>query len=269
MKRRFTLVWFMQMLLSLILSASIVVSAADVTQPEDRSGTSNGAVIVSYYNARYSSNNVSTEVSKYITVKVDSTPDGSHDYYVKLNDTTYLFYLSSFEDTIVGNINAILNNEDAVNKINDITGNLGIKADTDTASKMTSGAVPVVNTALGFMVVIATIMMFIFTALDVIWIISPSFQDATAENASNGGIMKSNSQKKQIRFVSREAQYAVNQATIENGKNPLIIYGYKRLIAHMVLAALIVILLTGNLNVFTGMAISLAQGVIDMLAGIK
>lgn len=256
------------MSLALIIIVATIVSLISTASVYADTKTSD-EYIKEYYESHYP-DKLNSGVSKYAKVTEDIP---SVDY--ELNVTFaidsrvyYVNYNSSAEAAFVSAIKAAVNNEKAIEAMNGITENMGIEADVDGAQQYLSGFVPVVNKFMGIMVITITLTMFLFTSFDILFITMPSFQEAAANNAENGGIMASKSKHKDIRFITREAQYAVKNCTIENGRNPLIVYGWKRLGAHIVLAILIVVLLSRNLNVFTNIATRLAIGVINALSGL-
>ena len=69
-----------------------------------------------------------------------------------------------------------------------------------------------------------------------------------------------------LRLVTDEAQYAIQAAdTIQSGQNPLVIYFKKRFAAILILAIVLFILLTGNMNVFSQIALKLVSGIISIV----
>lgn len=254
--------------LALMIILATIVSLVSTANAYADTKT-NDEYIREYYESHYP-DNLNSGVSKYAKVTAD-VPSGEYGLNVTFaidSRVYYVNYNSSDEEAFVSAIKSAINNEKAIEAMNGITENMGLKADVDGAQQYTSGFVPVVNKFLGTMVIVITISMFLFTAVDILFITMPSFQEAVATNAENGGVMASKSKHKDIRFITREAQYAVKNCTIENGKNPLIVYGWKRLGAHLVLAVLLVVLLSGNLNVFTNIATRLTIGIINAISGL-
>lgn len=191
-------------------------------------------------------------------------------------DGTYYYWASSDYANVQGKIATAKNN--SANKIADdvdrITGGLSIEADTNTATRSLSGFTGVVNTLLGILVVLITVGMALFSAFDLCYIAFPVFRNKCEEAKQSGqGIMASNKKtsngETKLRFVSDDAQYAITAAdTVQSGKNPFVIYFGKRLISYIVLAVLIFILLTGNIDIFTRLALKLVSGILDVIQGI-
>ena len=160
---------------------------------------------------------------------------------------------------------------DVSGKVTDLQSGLGIEADTSTATEMMKGFIPVINIVIGALVILISIGMTIFSAFDLCYIAFPVFRNKCedAKQSGHGLMTKKNKStgETSLRFVSDDAQYAVVAAdTTESGKNPFIIYFGKRVISYIVLAILLFILFTGNITVFTNMAISLVQGILDLIS---
>ena len=162
-------------------------------------------------------------------------------------------------------------------KLTDMTDGLGIEADTGTASKLLEGFLPVVSTALGFVVIFITTGMTIFSAFDLCYIAFPVFrnkcEDAKQSAAANGGrgnaMAKNSGGETKLRFVTDDAVFAVSSTeTAQTGKNPFLVYFGKRLISYIVLAILLFILLTGNITIFTDIAIKAVSGILEVIQGI-
>lgn len=163
---------------------------------------------------------------------------------------------------------------DQVNKVKEATGDFNLTPDTETASTALEGFKPILSTFLGVVVVLITIGMTLFSAFDIAYIAFPVFRNKCEEAKQTGsGMMASKKQGKngetKLRFVSDEAQYAVEAAdTIESGKNPFSIYFGKRIISYVLLSIILFILLTGNINLITNIAVRIVSGILELLQGI-
>lgn len=151
----------------------------------------------------------------------------------------------------------------------------GLGADTQTATKMLQGFIPVMNIVLGLIVILISIGMTIFSAFDIAYLAFPVFRNKCEEAKQTGqGLMasgKTNAKtgETKLRFVSDEAQYAITASeTTQSGKNPFVIYFKKRILAYLLLAITVFILLTGNVTVLTKIAVDLVGGILDLIAGI-
>ncbi len=125
---------------------------------------------------------------------------------------------------------------------------------------------------LGLIVTLITVGMTIFTATDLCYIAFPVFRGKMDEAKASGtpGITGRNTKTGEttLRIVTEDAQYAMVAADMANtGRNPFLIYFKKRVVSFVVLAVLLFILLTGNINVITNIGVKLASGIINAING--
>lgn len=249
----------------ILMSASAMTASAAVVD-------STSTDIIDYISG--GGNPGSVGLTKGSSTKDDATYGNS--YKCVLVDGTYYYWQSADTASVQGKIASAKNNsaDKVADDVNDITGGLNIEADTGTASRTLTGFTGVFNTLLGIIVVLITIGMALFSAFDLCYIAFPVFRNKCEEAKQSGqGIMASNKKgangETKIRFVSDDAQYAVTAAdTVQSGKNPFVIYFGKRLISYIALAVLVFILLTGNIDIFTRLALKLVSGVLDVIQGI-
>ena len=230
-----------------------------------------------------------TDISTYISnggnpgsvglIKGSSTKDNAtyDNSYSCINvNGTYYYWATSDYANVQGKIATAQNNsaDKIADDVNNITGGLNIEADTGTATRTLTGFTGVVNTLLGILVVLITVGMALCSAFDLCYIAFPVFRNKCEEAKQSGqGIMaaskKTASGETKLMFVSDDAQYAITAAdTVQSGKNPFVIYFGKRLLSYIVLAVLIFILLTGNIDIFTRLALKLVSGILDVIQGI-
>lgn len=187
--------------------------------------------------------------------------------------TEYFYIDNSRETEAVEAIKQAKKNAEAADSLKDITSGLNIEADTGTATTILSGFTGIISTILGIMVVLISIGMTIFSAFDLCYIAFPVFRNKCEEAKQTGqGVMASSKVNKQtgetkLRFVSDDAQFAVVSAdTVQSGKNPFVIYFGKRVLSYVILAILLFILLTGNITVFTSLALKVVSGILELIA---
>lgn len=193
--------------------------------------------------------------------------------------TPPLYYLASDETAIEqaitnANTTAAANAgtaDDTLQKVSNIDSAMKISADTDKAAVMFSGVTGAISLLIGIIVVLISLGMTIFSAFDLCYIAFPVFRGKCDEAKQNGGNNFMTKQGKggesKLRWVTDEAQYAVIAAdTTQSGKNPFVIYFGKRLLSYIVLAVLLFILLSGNITIFTSLAIKIASGVMKVIA---
>ena len=197
----------------------------------------------------------------------------------RINGKTYstTYYYNDYEEDDINKAIAYVSESDkAQKKVTDITDGLNVAADTTTATQMMRGFIPIVSLTLGVIVIAITLGMAIFSSIDICYIAFPVFRNKM-EDARNGGgspgmnrvVTKQGSDgSTQLRFVTDDAQYAVQTATVESGKSPYAIYLKKRIVSYIVLAILLFVLLTGNISVLTNLALRLVEGILDIISKI-
>jgi hypothetical protein len=215
-------------------------------------------------------------ISSYVS---DTSTSYKNPVMVSINNVPYYFDGDKASEIITAYNNSVAtanaNTADAqvISDMRGITNGMEIKANTTKAYDLLGGFIPAIQTLLGILVVLITVGTTIFTGLDVAYIAFPTFRNKCEDQkASGSGVFaspnKSAGGETKLRFISDEAQYAVNQAqTLETGKNPLIIYFSKRVVAYMVLAVVLFIFLTGRVTVFTDLALNVVSGVINIIQG--
>lgn len=228
------------------------------------------------------SEKINGTVSQMFTVlnQIDDSKDAGWVYYRRTENgiDKYYYIQVANESKAVDAINSVNDKEqqagDTNNQLSGMKDGLNISADTDTAITAMSGFVPVISTVLGLLVILITVGMTIFSAFDLAFIAFPVFRNKCEDAKQTGhGIMAGKTNKQtgetKLRFVSDDAQYAVVAAdTTQSGKNPFVIYFGKRLLSYIVLAILLFILLSGNITIFTDLALKLVQGILNLIQGI-
>lgn len=162
-------------------------------------------------------------------------------------------------------------------KVSDLTNEYEVKADTDRASNILGGFAPILEIVLGMLVVITTLGMTVYTAMDTLYIAFPAFRHKTNYITETividtfwGYLLVDETTKGEIksRWVTDEALYAIEQGSLGGDKSPWQIYLSKRVLNYIMLSILLVILLTNNLTIITGLAVKLISGVIEVLTNI-
>ena len=164
-----------------------------------------------------------------------------------------------------------LKNDATVDDVSNITDGLKIGADTAGATALLSGFAPIISLVVGVIVVLVTMGMTLFTAFDIAYIAFPVFRNKCEEQKMNGtgyNVKKDSNGNVSLRFVTDDAQYAVSEGTIENGKSPWGIYFRKRIMSYVLLAIVLFILLTGNISLITNIALNIVSGIMNVLSGL-
>lgn len=263
MKRKFSILC---MLLVLMLSVSAVFATEDT-----RSDSTIISEHIQQYGRASGGNLIGTKLTKGVHFDVTSDNGGDPMTFTLSGGDVTIYMTQEQRDKAV---DQILKVEQAANqsqvvddKVGEITGGMNISADVGTANVLLSGFMPVVAIFLGFMCVLITVGMTIFSGLDICYIAFPAFQTMCEDQkaAGKGATVKGNGSS----WVSRDAQKAVEEAnTDQSGKNPLLIYLKKRIVSYIILAILLFILLTGNITILTDLALKAVSGIMEVLGAI-
>lgn len=162
-------------------------------------------------------------------------------------------------------------------KVSDITNGLNIEADTYGATALLAGFTPILELALGVLVTLITIGMTLYSTFDIAYLAFPVFRnncDNAKATGGTGGLMgnamvkKGSNGEASLRFVTDDAQFAVQQGSIESGKSPWGIYFKRRIMSYILLAICLFILLTGNISLITDIALKVVAGIMNVLTGL-
>ena len=205
--------------------------------------------------------------------KAQSLEDGGRQYNITLGSSQGALYIvrGKTEEGLIEAVQKSVNNAATVDDVSTITDGLNIGADTAGATALLSGFAPIISLVVGVIVVLVTMGMTLFTAFDIAYIAFPVFRNKCEEQKMNGtgyNVKKDSSGNVSLRFVTDDAQYAVSEGTIENGKSPWGIYFRKRIMSYVLLAIVLFILLTGNISMITNIALNIVSGIMNVLSGL-
>lgn len=154
-------------------------------------------------------------------------------------------------------------------RIEEMGSSVNVEADTGRASVMLSGLRPLISLIVGILAYLVVLGMTLFTAMDILYITMPVFRNKVEDmkQSGNSAMVKYNKDgEAKLRWVSDEAQYAVITCTVDSGRNPLAVYLQKRVWAYIMVAIVIYILLTGNIQMIVNIAINFVSGILDILS---
>ena len=205
--------------------------------------------------------------------KAQSLEDGGRQYNITLGSSQGVLYIvrGKTEEGLIEAVQKSVNNAATVDDVSNITDGLKIGADTAGATALLSGFAPIISLVVGVIVVLVTMGMTLFTAFDIAYIAFPVFRNKCEEQKMNGtgyNVKKDSNGNVSLRFVTDDAQYAVSEGTIENGKSPWGIYFRKRIMSYVLLAIVLFILLTGNISLITNIALNIVSGIMNVLSGL-
>ena len=219
----------------------------------------------------YTKNNITEDWAQNMLTTDQAQADPSSTFTIVTDDgTTYFLKSGKTEDEFVRSVNLNYKNANVTDTTVQIQDQLGLEPDLGGASDTLKGFVPIINILLGIIVVAVTMGLGVITAFDICYIVFPVFRNKCEDAKVSGqGFMaggKTANGGTKLRFVSDEAQYAVQHCTIESGKNPLTAYLGKRILAYVFVAIVIFILLTGNITIITNIALKVVSYIMDTLA---
>lgn len=205
--------------------------------------------------------------------KAQSLEDGGRQYNITLGSSQGVLYIvrGKTEEGLIEAVQKSVNNAATVDDVSTITDGLNIGADTAGATALLSGFAPIISLVVGVIVVLVTMGMTLFTAFDIAYIAFPVFRNKCEEQKMNGtgyNVKKDSNGNVSLRFVTDDAQYAVSEGTIENGKSPWGIYFRKRIMSYVLLAIVLFILLTGNISLITNIVLNIVSGIMNVLSGL-
>jgi hypothetical protein len=142
-----------------------------------------------------------------------------------------------------------------------------VNPDTGAAMGLLSGIMPALNVVLGLMVVVISIGMSLFSALDIIYLAFPAFRlmvDNSIERGDKGTTRTTKDGTVTSRWVTQDAILAAQDADNTNG-SPWGPYFKRRVLAYVFLAIILFILLTGNIFSITTLVTNALQGLFNSL----
>ena len=174
---------------------------------------------------------------------------------LNLKDGTTLYYEDVNSQKIDKLIRNLQSSQNATTNVNDALTGLDIGADTETAGQMLSGVTPIISTFLGLAVILITLGMTVFSAIDIVYIVFPATRN----------FLENSNSKTKIQIVTDDAQFAVKSASIESGKTPMGTYFGRRVISYIILSIMLFIILTGNISLITNLALKVVSGLLEIL----
>ena len=266
---------FMAVLIVLALACTTTAFAAEEahTLPEDvESYIENSITAINDSGVSFSE----TWLRSWLTTdesKAQSLEDGGRQYNITRGSSQGVLYIvrGKTEEGLIEAVQKSVNNAATVDDVSTITDGLNIGADTAGATALLSGFAPIISLVVGVIVVLVTMGMTLFTAFDIAYIAFPVFRNKCEEQKMNGtgyNVKKDSNGNVSLRFVTDDAQYAVSEGTIENGKSPWGIYFRKRIMSYVLLAIVLFILLTGNISMITNIALNIVSGIMNVLSGL-
>ena len=155
-------------------------------------------------------------------------------------------------------------------KINKLSTNLNLQADTDSASVALGGFKPLIQTITGILVVVTMLLTSLITGVDILYVTTPfarSFLDSHFEGG--GGMSRStDGGGNTFRFISDEALAAVKAQDTGEAKGSAIgKYTTKRIPSLIMLGICLYIFITGQVGLLISIGVRLVSGFINLVGG--
>lgn len=155
-------------------------------------------------------------------------------------------------------------------KINALSNNLNLQADTDSATAALGGFKPLVQVVTGIIVVVVMLCTTVITAADILYVTIPfarSFMDSHFEGG--GGLSRSTEGGgNTFRFISDEALAAVKAQDTGEAKGSAIgKYTARRIPALIMLGICLYIFISGQVGLLIAIGVRLVSGFIDLVGG--
>lgn len=150
----------------------------------------------------------------------------------------------------------------------------GVKAKLEEAQNTLSGFSDILGVLLGILAYLIMMMLTVFTTIDIAYITIPPFRglcdDTGAKSGGTGAMGSTNKStgEAKFRWVTDEAMYAVQTATVESGKSAVVTYLGKRIVAIILVGIAIYLLLTGNIGLIMNLSLKMVSGIIDQIASL-
>lgn len=238
--------------LVMMLSSSLAVFAESLSE---------------YVSKHDSSSSEIASISSYLETE---EPDGSFETVTTKDGQTY--YVETKNVSKAENkIKSIAESGEVDETVRQISDNFDISPDFDYAGKILAPLNRLVSTVVGIAVVAITLLMTVNTAFDIAYIAFPVLRGMMIDSKNSGGAMskKGADGSVSLRFVTDEAQFAVEQATTGNGGgNAMTTYFKKRIFSYIILSIMLFILLTGNISLITNLAVKVVSGLMSVLLDI-
>lgn len=214
--------------------------------------------------------------------KSDAEADGATTVPVTLGNSTYYFTEEALNEckTSLENLKSTTDTKDKDQSVEKAAGDVkkiseaGIRANLDAAQDTLSGFSEILGVLLGILAYLIMMMLTVFTTIDIAYITIPPFRslcDDTGAKSGGSGAMGSTNKstgEAKFRWVTDEAMYSVQTATVESGKSAVVTYLGKRIFAIILVGIAIYLLLTGNIGLIMNLSLKMVSGIINQLANL-
>lgn len=242
---------------------SIYNKSGDKGSYSDGAYTVNGKTISGVYSSDAEAQAAGLSSTVHVTL-------GGHTYSVSQGSLDSLY--SAFSSQVASESAAASDKsaKGVEDKINALSNNLNLQADTDSASVALGGFKPLVQTIVGIIVVVVMLCTTVITGADILYVTIPfarSFMDSHFEGG--GGLSRSTEGGgNTFRFVSDEALAAVKAQDTGEAKGSAIgKYTVRRIPALIMLGICLYIFISGRVGLLIAIGVRLVSGFIDLVGG--
>ena len=210
-----------------------------------------------------------TTAANTITVTFAQTPR----YYSKADTATLEADKDTFK-SMSANISQIstqnVNADVAQGQLQNAIKSMSPEANLTGATQSLGGFSKLISLATGTIVVGVTMLMAVFTAFDVAYLVFPVAKSGMDKAGNSGNRMASSTNKttgeSKFRWVTDDAMSAWEDAN-QTGQNPLFLYAKKRIISYIALAFILFIFMTGRLGLIMEMSLKVFSNVFEAIIG--
>lgn len=146
--------------------------------------------------------------------------------------------------------------------IDDIFNGLNVKADLASATMTLGPLTDIVNAFIGVIATFILLLIGLLTAIDVLYLEVPTLHSSMDTKAMEKGETSKKTGSVKPKVVSEDASRAYEEAA-QNGKNPLLVYLKKRIVAYIAVAIVLYMLLSGNLALIVKVVLKALNGVFN------
>lgn len=216
-----------------------------------------------------------SDIASHFSTKVTTTNTISIVVQSDKGGASCVYYYSDKDETAIKDIISSIDEADnAAARVDDITHNLNVHADTTSGTQIVSPLVPVVNTFIGVVLLLIVMFMGAYTASDISFLAFPVVRQKLAgelEKGGNNALIKTDSKtgNAKYRWVTDDAVAAYEESVTDGTKgNPYLKYFVKHCWTYVCIGLLTYVLLTGKVEIFTSLGIKFGKGLINLIASL-
>jgi hypothetical protein len=153
-------------------------------------------------------------------------------------------------------------------QVSDMADNFKLQANVSGAAGMLSGFQDIAQLIIGIIAYGIVIGIGVFTGIDICYLAFPILRTKGEEVKQSGNNFMTKTDKSgntSLRWVSDDAQYAMQVCTIESGKSPWAVYGKRRVGSIILVSVILYLLITGNITIIVKIVLNFIGGIMSAL----